>query len=81
MRRIREEPVRIERKRYAFLPEAFTWRGQRYDVHQVLRCWTTAEGKGPHRRERRYFRLRCDRGTVDLYHDLIADVWGVSTHG
>ncbi len=76
----REEPVRLERKRYGFLPAAFTWRGRSYDVQQVERCWTTARGAGARRIERRYYRVRCEHGTVELYHDLLANTWGVS-HG
>ena len=81
MKRLREEPVRVERKRFAFLPGVFVWRGRRYAVHQVVRCWTLAKGKGTRRLERRYYRLRCERGTLDLYHDLIANTWGVSADG
>ncbi len=74
----RDEPVRIERKRYAFLPEVFVWRGRRYDVRCVDRSWTRTWGTGPGRRERRYFRLCCDGGTFEIYHDVLANLWHLS---
>lgn len=81
MGRKREEPVRLELKLYGFLPHAFVWRGCRYEVRHVERSWAVARGSGAGRVERRYFRVQCDHGTVDLYHDLLADVWGVSARG
>ena len=72
-----DEPVRIERKRYAVWPEVLIWRGRRIHAQQVERCWTVARGSGERRRERRYFRLRCDDGTVTIYHDVLGDLWWV----
>ncbi len=69
------ETVRVERKRFGFSPEVFTWHGHRYDVRHIERCWTEAHGSGQRRVERRYFRVRCDRGTFQLCHDLVADIW------
>lgn len=77
MKRATDEPVRLERRRYGFLPEVFVWRGQRHDIRQIESIWTVAQGGGAGRRERRYFRVRCDGGTFDLYHDLLANTWGV----
>jgi hypothetical protein len=74
----RAEAVRVERKRFGFSPEVFVWRGQRYDVRRVERCWTESRGAGPRRVERRYFRVRCDRGTFKLCHDLVANIWRIS---
>jgi len=78
MSRGKDEPVRIEQKRYGFLPNAFVWRGRRYDVRQVERYWTLARGARSRRVERRYFRVRHDQGTLELYHDLLANTWWVS---
>ncbi len=71
------EAVRIERKRFGFSPEVFVWRGRRYAVRRVERCWTEAHGRGAKRVERRYFRVLCDHGTVQLCHDLTANIWRV----
>ncbi len=76
MKSRRDEPVCLIRKRFGFLPEAFTWRGRRYDVERVERSWALACNRG--RAGRRYFRVRCSRGTFDLYHDLQANAWGVT---
>ncbi len=70
-----DEPIRVERKRYAFWPQVLVWRGRRMHVHQVERCWTVARGSGRSRCERRYFRLRCNDGAVTIYHDVLADLW------
>lgn len=73
----RSEAIRVERKRFGFSPEVFVWRGHRYDVRRIERWWTEAHGTGPRRVERRYFRVRCDRGTYELCHDLGANTWRV----
>lgn len=75
--RRKHEPVRMESKRYAFLPDAFVWRGCRHVVRAVERCWTQAHGSGRRRVERRCFRVRCDGGVFELYHDLVGDTWCV----
>jgi len=77
MRMRRAEPVHVERKRFGFSPEVFVWHGRRYAVRRVERCWTEARGTGAKRVERRYFRVRCDQGTLDLCHDLTANLWRV----
>jgi len=71
----RNEAVAVEHKLFGFLPQVFVWRGDRYDVRRVERCWTVARGSGPNRLERRYFRLHCDRGVFEIYHDLVANAW------
>lgn len=78
MKHRREEPVRLDGKRYGYLPDAFTWRGRRYHVHCVERTWTLARGSGARRLERRYFRVRCGGATFDIYHDLVANTWRVA---
>ena len=78
MGRRRDEPIHLEGKWYGYLPGTFVWRGRRCQVYEVERCWTVARGSGARRVERRYFRVRCDLGRLDLYHDLLANTWGVS---
>ncbi len=77
----RDEPVRLEAKRFGFLPAAFCWRGHRYDVWKVERTWILAQGRGSRRLERRYFRVHCERGVFELYHDLLANTWGIRAGG
>lgn len=36
----RGEAIRMEAKRFGYFPQTFVWRGKRYDVHAVERCWT-----------------------------------------
>lgn len=77
MKRAIDEPVQLECRRYGYLPEVFFWRGQRHNIRRIESIWTVAQGGGASRLERRYFRVRCDGGTFELYHDLLANTWGV----
>ena len=71
----KDDPVRVEHKRFGFWPEIFTLRGRRLHARQLERCWTVARGSGEQRCERRYFRLHCDDGTVVMYHDVRSNLW------
>ncbi len=66
----REHVVEIEEKRFGYFPKAFCWRGKRYDVQAVERCWTI-----PRRTPRLCFRVRCAEGTFDLFQDIRANTW------
>jgi hypothetical protein len=83
------EKIRMYKRRYGYFPEQFTWRGRRYDVHAVERCWTVSRKRLGNRVDRLYFRLRCaasedwgrqhelavQEGTFDVYHDLNTNTW------
>jgi len=61
----------MRERRHGYFPKTFVWRGQRYDVYAVERCWTVSRpplfpphwggGKGV---ERHCFRVRCSFGEV-----------------
>lgn len=55
---------------YAERPLAFTWRGERREVAQVLDRWRSPAGKG--------FRLRThDGGVFKLFYDEDQDAWQI----
>jgi len=77
------EPIEMRERRYGYFPKAFTWRGHRYDVYAVERCWTVSRRRRGSRVERHYFRVRCsfgsaqDRreGTFEVYQDVRHNTW------
>lgn len=55
---------------YAERPLAFTWRGERREVAQVLQRWRSPAGKG--------FRVRAQDGDVfSLFYDEDKDAWQI----
>jgi hypothetical protein len=73
--KIYNEPIEIQKKRFGYFPQIFLWRGQRYDVRAVERCWTISRGRLRQRIQRLCFRVRCAEGTFDLYQDLGGNTW------
>jgi hypothetical protein len=84
------EKIHMDEKRFGYFPQRFTWRGYRYDVHAVERCWTISRKRLGNRVERLCFRVRCvadgqeDRpgravleGTFNLYQDLNTNTWHI----
>ena len=49
----------MRERRYGYFPKAFIWRGHRYDVYAVERCWTVSRRRRGGRVERHCFRVRC----------------------
>jgi hypothetical protein len=84
-----DEKIHMDRKRHGYFPQQFTWRGRRYDVYAVERCWTVSRKRLGRKEERLCFRVRGaavdgrdDRssgavldGTFEVYHDLRTDSW------
>ena len=83
------EKIYMERKRFGYFPQQFTWRGRRYHVEAVEHCWTISRRHLGNRVERHCFRVRCMAvngqssfssravlgGTFELYQDLKTSVW------
>jgi hypothetical protein len=71
------EPIEMKERRYGYGPKVFRWRGHRYVVHHVDRCWTLPKR---HRRNEgwRYFRVSCAEGKFVVYQDLEANTWHLS---
>ncbi len=69
------DAIEMRRKRYGFFPDVFIYRGHRYQVHAVERCWTVSHSGWGGRVERQCFRVRCSEGTFDLYQDVEFNTW------
>jgi hypothetical protein len=83
------EKIKMDKKRHGYFPQRFTWRGRRYDVQAVERCWTVSRKRLGNRVERLCFRVRCAavggqgsrsgrailEGTFELYQDLNSESW------
>ncbi len=83
------EKIKMDAKRFGYFPQRFTWRGRRYDVYAVERCWTVSRKRLGNQVERLCFRVRCAalnghssrsgravlEGTFDLYQDLSTNTW------
>ncbi len=90
-RRRGAEPIEMRERRHGYFPKSFTWRGRRYDVYAVERCWTVSRRRRGGRVERHCFRVRCsfdpaqdgpfdsaqDRheGTFEVYQDVRHNTW------
>jgi len=77
-RRQRVEAIEMQSKRFGYFPRTFMWRGQRYNVHAVERCWTTSTRQWGGRAQRHYFRVRCREGAFELFQDITHNTWHVA---
>ena len=55
-----------------YFPASFRWRGQRFDVIRVERCWTMQRPM-----LHRVFRVRCQAGSFELEQTISGDSWRV----
>ena len=83
------EKIFMNKRRFGYFPKQFTWRGQRYDVDHVERCWTVSRKRLGNKVERLCFRVRggaangrtrrsdrvVSQGTFHLYQDLSSNTW------
>jgi len=84
------EKINMDKKRFGYFPQQFTWRGRRYNVQHVERCWTVSRKRLGNKVERLCFRVRGAAvnggnngraaqsvldGTFDLYQDLDTNTW------
>ena len=74
--RIKGQSIRMENRRFGYFPQTFTWRGRRYEVHAVERCWTISK-RWVWDVERHCFRVRCAEGTFELYQDVRRNTWHI----
>ena len=69
-----DEEVRVERD--AGMPSAFEWRGQRYEVRDVIGRWRIEGRWWADGRDREYWRVEARGGAVwDLYFDRATRRW------
>jgi len=74
-RRRRAEPIEMRERRHRYFPKLFVWRGQRYHVDAVERCWTVSRRSRGGQVERHCFRVRCPQGTFEVYQDVRCNTW------
>jgi hypothetical protein len=73
--KIFDEAVEMTERRFRYFPRVFRWRGQRYTVEAVERCWTASRWGWKRRIERHYFLVRCGEGLFELYQDIETSLW------
>mgnify|MGYP005644759813 CR=1 FL=1 len=79
------DPIEMRERRHNYFPKSFVWRGLRYDVDAVERCWTVSRRSRGGRVERHCFRVRCSfgppqdrqRGTFEVYQDVRHNTWHI----
>ena len=74
-RRRRSESIDMRERRHGYFPKLFVWRGHRYSVNAVERCWTVSRRGGGNKVERHCFRVRCPEGTFELYQNVRYNTW------
>jgi hypothetical protein len=62
-------------RRHGYFPKLFVWRGRRYHVDAVERCWTISRRGRDGRVERHCFRVRCPEGTFEVFQDVRHNTW------
>jgi len=77
-RKSRDESIKVTQRRHRYFPQVFIWRGHRYNVQAVTRCWTVSRRKGGGDIERHCFRVRCAEGTFDLYQNVRYNTWHIA---
>lgn len=76
-RRAGAEAIEMRSRRHGYFPGVFVWRGRRYDVDAVERCWTVCRRGRDGRVEQHCFRVRCPEGTFDLVQDVRFNTWHI----
>ena len=82
-RLIGPEPIEMLARRHGYFPQAFVWRGRRYDIWTVQRCWSVTRHGLRGKVERHYFRVRARAaaegsvrtGSFAIYQDLQDSTW------
>lgn len=69
----KSEPVQLVAKTHGYFPAAFRWRGRRFEVLAVEKCWSDS---GPI--VQRTFRVRCQAGRFVLHQNVAGDQWQVT---
>jgi hypothetical protein len=69
----KSEPIQLVARTYGYFPASFRWRGRRFEVLTVEKCWSDS---GPI--VQRTFRVRCQAGRFILQQDVGGDRWRVT---
>ena len=74
-RRRGAESIDMRERKHGYFPKTFVWRGHKYRVHAVERCWTVSRRGRGGRVEQHRFRVRCREGTFEVYQDVRHNTW------
>lgn len=74
-RRRGPEPIEMRERRHRYFPKVFVWRGKRYEVRAVERCWTISRRGRGNEVQRHCFRVRCPEGTFEVFQDVRHNTW------
>lgn len=69
----KNERINLLGRSHGYFPAAFRWRGRRFDVAAVEKCWMERRPAA-----RRLFRVRCADGVFVLEQSMADDTWQVS---
>lgn len=69
------EPIDVRERKHGYFPKTFIWRGHRYHIYAVERCWTVSRRSRGGQVEQHRFRVRCREGTFELYQDVRHNTW------
>lgn len=73
MQIVKSEHISLLARSHGYFPAAFRWRGRRFDVIEVEKCWMERRPAA-----RRLFRVRCAAGSFVLEQSVASDAWQVS---
>jgi hypothetical protein len=69
----KSEPIQLVARTHGYFPASFRWRGRRFEVLAVEKCWTQSG-----RTMQRTFRVRCQAGRFVLEQNVTSDSWQVT---
>lgn len=72
MQIVKSERISLLARSHGYFPAAFRWRGRRFEVIAVQKCWVERRPVG-----RRMFRVRCAAGNFVLEQSMADDTWQV----
>ena len=73
--KIFDESVDMMERRHRYFPHLFRWRGQRFQVDAVERCWTVSRRSWRGSVRGRFFQVRAGGGTFELFQDADTGLW------
>jgi len=73
MQILKSERIHLLARSHSYFPAAFRWRGRRFDILAVQKCWMVRRPVA-----RRMFRVRCAAGNFLLEQSVADDSWQVS---
>lgn len=73
--KIYDDAVDMVQRRFQYFPDVFQWRGRRYRVQSVRRCWTTCRHGWKGRAARHFWQVECYEGDFELYQEVQDGTW------